>query len=337
MLGRFKIGHLLLAMALVSALGFGAVLVNVVWTLKVQGDFQARARVAAQTALDASQFGAILLQMRRSEKNFILRHDESYIAEFDTRAQAARDQLRALTEKAAQLDDPELKRDLGAIEQPLTAYAVSFAEFAATLRTMGVTPEKGLEGELRAAAHELEEAFTALERPALNVKVLTLRRHEKDFMLRRLDKYVAANATVADELKRAIAADPALELQRKKLDDLVDLYSARFSAWARAAQSLGDIEKKIIESYKSRRQGRQRHRRPRHRPQREKFAENEAEAAHALNVLIASIALALIAAFALALAVWRYLAGSLGQLHDAMRAITAGRNRARPQAPRLRQ
>ncbi|MCW2275892.1 HAMP domain-containing protein [Rhodoblastus acidophilus] len=324
MLGRFKIGHLLLAMALVSALGFGAVLVNVVWTLKAQGDFQARARVAAQTALDASQFGAILLQMRRSEKNFILRHDDSYIAEFDTRAQAARDQLRALTEKAAQLDDPELKRDLGAIEQPLNAYAVSFAEFAATLRTMGVTPENGLEGEVRAAAHELEKAFTALERPALNVKVLTLRRHEKDFMLRRLDKYVAANATVADELKRAIAADPGLESQRKKLDDLVDLYSARFSAWARAAQSLGDIEKKIIESYKSADKAANAIVARATALSAEKFAENEAEAGHALNVLIASIAVALIAAFALAIAVWRYLAGSLGQLHDAMRAITRG-------------
>jgi methyl-accepting chemotaxis protein len=324
MLGRFKIGHQLLALALVSALGFGAVLVNVVWTLNVQSGFQARARLAAQAALDASQFGATMLQMRRSEKNFMLRRDESYVAELSAKAQVARDQVRALTEKAGRLDDAELKRDLASIDQPLALYATTFAQFAETVRTMGVTPDKGLEGELRATAHELEKTLIALDRPALNVRALMLRRHEKDFMLRHQDKYRDAHAAMADELKQVIAADTAPDSQRKKLNDLVEVYSARFSAWAQAAQSLEGVEKKIIEGYKACEKAANAIVARASALSSEKFAENEAEAARSLRVLIASIAAALVAAFALALAVWRHVAGSLGRLHAAMGAIAKG-------------
>ncbi|MCW2285446.1 methyl-accepting chemotaxis protein [Rhodoblastus acidophilus] len=324
MLGRFKIRHLLLAMALVSALGFGAVLVNVVWTLQAQSVSQARARVAAQTALDASQFGALLSQMRRSEKDFLLRHDEAAVAEHAQQAQAAREKWRALAEEAKPLDDSGLNRDLASIEKPLGQYIATFADMAETLRTMGLTPDKGLEGELRAAVHELEKAFTELDRPTLNVKVLTLRRHEKDFMLRRQDKYLAANAKTAQELKTAIAADAELDSQRQRLDALVEVYSARFEAWAKAAQALEAVEKRVVEDYTRCETGAKAIIARADALSAEKFAENEAEAAHGLRILIATIALALTAAFALAVAVWRYLAGSLGRLHAAMDAIAKG-------------
>jgi len=324
MLGRFKIGHQLLGMAIVSSLGFGAVLVNVLWTVKVQDVFQARSRLAAQAALDASQFGATMLQLRRSEKNFMLRHDESYVAEFAQKGQVAKDQLRALAEKDKSLDDAELKRDLDSIEKPLAQYTTTFGEYAETMKIMGLAPDKGLEGELRAAAHELEKAFVALDRPALNVKALMLRRHEKDFMLRHQDKYLAANAAMADELKRAIGADPSLEAQHKKLTDLVDVYSARFSAWAKAAQTLASIEKKIIEGYKTCEKAANAITTRATLLSDEKFAEGEAEDAKSLRFMIAAIAIALLGSFGLAVAVWRHVAGSLGRLHRAMGAIAMG-------------
>ena len=190
---------------------------------------------------------------------------------------------------------------------------------------MGITPDKGLEGELRAAAHELENAFVALDRPALNVKTLMLRRHEKDFMLRRQAKYVAANAAAVDgpetRHRRRPGAGVAAQKTRRSRRCL---FGALFRLDAARRSNSRASRQRIIESYKACDKAANAIVARATALSSEKFAENEAEAAHALRVLIATIALALVAAFALALAVWRYLARSLGQLHRAMGAIAAG-------------
>lgn len=214
MLGRFRIGHQLIALALVPALGFIAILGNVIWTVHVQNGFQARARLAAQTALEASQFAATMLQLRRAEQNFVLRRDEAYIAEHETRAQTARAQMQSLAEKAAQLNDSELKRDLESVEQPLTLYFGLFEKFVAGMRILGLTPDTGIDGELRVTANELQQAFTSLDRPALNIKALMMRIHVKDFMILRRDADRTAALAAHEELKRAVAEDSAIEDSR---------------------------------------------------------------------------------------------------------------------------
>ncbi|MCW2315684.1 methyl-accepting chemotaxis protein [Rhodoblastus acidophilus] len=324
MLGRFRIGHQLIALALVPALGFIAILGNVIWTVHIQNVTQARAHLAAQTALEASQFAGTMLQLRRAEKNFALRRDETYVAEHETRAQTAGAQMKSLAEKAAQLDDAELKRGLAAVEQPMALYFASFGKFVEATRILGLTPDKGIDGELRVAANALQQAFTSLDRPILNVKALMMRIHAKDFMILHKDQDRAATIAANEELKRAVAEDPAIEDARSRLSDLVDRYASGFSAWARKATEAAAIENEISRGYNA------------FEPaiagvvararviNEEKFAEVDSMDKRSLATAVATIALALIAAFALSVAVWRYLAGSLERLNGAMASITKG-------------
>jgi len=53
----------------------------------------------------------------------------------------------------------------------------------------------GLTGSLRGAVHDIESKLNEIDNLRLTSLMLTMRRHEKDFMLRRDEKYIG-------ELKR---------------------------------------------------------------------------------------------------------------------------------------
>jgi methyl-accepting chemotaxis protein len=66
----------------------------------------------------------------------------------------------------------------------------SFDKIVTLLTKRGLTPEEGLEGQLRTSVHEVEKAVTDLGISELQVLVLMCRRHEKDYLLRHDPKYL---------------------------------------------------------------------------------------------------------------------------------------------------
>jgi len=77
----------------------------------------------------------------------------------------------------------------------LKQYQAHFAAVVEQKRQLGLDEKSGLEGRLRSSIHDIESRVVQLHEPALVITMLMMRRHEKDFMLRRDAKY-------GDEMKK---------------------------------------------------------------------------------------------------------------------------------------
>ena len=55
---------------------------------------------------------------------------------------------------------------------------------------IGLSPDEGLEGKLRVAIHHAEIFFKKYDDLKAEALILTLRRNEKDFLIRKLPKYI---------------------------------------------------------------------------------------------------------------------------------------------------
>lgn len=99
----------------------------------------------------------------------------------------------------------------------LTATLRSYLESAQLLDErigeLGHDADSGMQGELREAVHTVENLIGDYREPELQVSMLSMRRHEKDFILRREQKY-------ADELS-AQAMPFELLLQRARMPESV--------------------------------------------------------------------------------------------------------------------
>jgi hypothetical protein len=80
-------------------------------------------------------------------------------------------------------------------------YQELFHEVVALNVRKGLTPEQGLQGELRKAVHSIEQSVSDQGLAELSVLMLMARRHEKDYMLRGDEKYLGEIAKRIEEFK----------------------------------------------------------------------------------------------------------------------------------------
>jgi methyl-accepting chemotaxis protein len=153
------------------------------------------------------QLSIEMLEARRNEKNFQQRRNESYAKghaeligpinrDFDEveRLMSAGG-MGALSDKTRQAQDG-FKR-----------YTADFNALVAAEIKLGLNETLGLSGSLRGAVHDIEAKLKELDNPRLTSWMLMMRRHEKDFMLRRDPKYVAELKKAATEFSKAMEAD----------------------------------------------------------------------------------------------------------------------------------
>lgn len=152
-----------------------------------------------------------LLQLRRHEKDFLQRKEASYIDHFNQRAAEF---LSALNNNFSN----------DAIISSAQQYQQSFRQLAALQVQIGLTPEDGLYGALRDSIHQLEDRVQ--NDPLLQATLLTLRRHEKDFMLRRDIKYSERFNQTVPRLRQQLTSTQQQQLLRQYQQQFNHLVSA---------------------------------------------------------------------------------------------------------------
>lgn len=117
---------------------------------------------------------------------------------------------------------------------PLHAYLESATALDQRINELGHDADSGLQGELRGAVHQVENLIGNYNAPALQVSMLTMRRYEKDFILRREQKY-------ADELSAQVMPFELLlqqarmpEATRGQVRDAMQTYQGAFLSYAAA-------------------------------------------------------------------------------------------------------
>lgn len=179
-----------------------------------------------------------MLEARRSVKDFQLRRDPSYSKRHaELSAAIARDleRLKALVRPGGFngiLDKIEI------VQRGFANYLKEFAGLEEAEIRLGLNETLGLSGSLRSAVHDIESRLKEFDNPRLASAMLMLRRHEKDFMLRRDQKYVGELKKTAAEFSKSLAGADIQPAVKTKIAAKLEKYQADFSAWAAGAQEV---------------------------------------------------------------------------------------------------
>lgn len=178
-----------------------------------------------------------MLLLRRHEKDFLARGDEKYVSRFEDVAQRIIEQQSALDAMFI-----ESGVDVKAFSNLTTLfgdYRNKFVKLVDAKKAMGLSHDQGLEGQLRAAVHDIETALKTLDQPAIMVTMLQLRRHEKDFMLRLDAKYIERFDTTISTLTSQLQSAQISNREKQSLTNLAEVYRSKFSDYVAQQQRIG--------------------------------------------------------------------------------------------------
>ncbi len=192
-----------------------------------------------------------MLEARRDEKNFLLRKQESYVkhhAQLSGAIGRDFDELKAMVKSAGY---GALADQISVIHDAFENYANDFAVLAIVQTKIGLNETSGLSGSLRKAVDIIEAGVSETSDLKLTGRLLTMRRHEKDFMLWRDERY-------AGEFKKAVVAfsvvltemDLPYDVQ-EKLSLNLDKYSRDFADWVTAAQQVMRSEADLTATFQN--------------------------------------------------------------------------------------
>ncbi len=183
-----------------------------------------------------SRLQAGLLESRRAEKDFLLRGDDKYAqrhAELTRDIRSGLDTLRRDLGTAGQSD-----QSVATIRTGFDRYATEFAAVVEARRKLGLNENAGLEGALRKSVHAIETALKDLDEPRLAVLMLMMRRHEKDFIMRRDPKYGDDIKKRAGEFTTRLAGTTIPAATKEDMTAKLAAYQRDFLALVDATQTL---------------------------------------------------------------------------------------------------
>ncbi len=172
----------------------------------------------------------LFLELRRAEKDFLLQRDQAHVARHAAVAQDLRRRIAGMPDRIAGLGGALEAADYPSVESGLDDYLAVFRRLVATHVTLGLAEDSGLEG----ALHDAENMLDGLDQPEPMVKMLMMRRHEKDFMMRVDQKYIDRLAARVAEFKAFPAEMFGGPAARAELTGRIDTYRDAFGAFAAA-------------------------------------------------------------------------------------------------------
>jgi len=190
---------------------------------------RAAAAAAAERMSVVQEVQYLFLNARRREKDFLLRRDEKYIGQLDGTVGEIHGNLKHLEELGV---PSTVASDIAAVDDGISAYHGQFKLVAADVVAIGLTEEMGLRGKLRAAVHNVEEKLNEFGTPEMLVKMLMMRRHEKDFLLRVDPKYIGRIDDRRTELQSLMDASGMKAGTRSEIEELMTVYVTSFKELA---------------------------------------------------------------------------------------------------------
>jgi methyl-accepting chemotaxis protein len=176
-----------------------------------------------------------MLEARRSEKDFFARHDLSYVE----KVKASVEDVKRDALEIQALDVPQERKDMAAnVITEIQGYEKAFLETAELYKTKGLDETLGLQFEMRSAVAVVEEDINKQNNDQLMADMLTLRRNEKDYMMRQDVAYQTKLHDNENILQNHLAAS---SLPQNVKDDI----NAKLLVYTAAFDRIVDIDAKI--------------------------------------------------------------------------------------------
>lgn len=187
--------------------------------------------------MDVTLLKEDILTLRKHEKDFLMRSDIKYEKALIESASKLAERLQTLSQQAKQkgINTDELKH----LSEVITTYVTVFNEVVTQKKKIGLTPDEGLEGKMRQAIHDAENGFKELKDYKMQTLMLTLRRNEKDFMLRFSPKYFEEHGANYKKALEYVQSHEELAFSVK----LLEIYRESFIEFVKANEVLGLDEK----------------------------------------------------------------------------------------------
>jgi methyl-accepting chemotaxis protein len=183
---------------------------------------------------------ASMLQVRRSEKDFVARQDMKYFNRGNKYIAETESVIQEIRQASV---TSEIKAKCSQLVGLLTEYKQAFAKLARATEERGLNEKLGLQGIFRGAAHNVDGMMKRFDTDSVQLAMLMLRRYEKDILLNQDDdakvsKYQGKFSMAVDDFRNSVESSNLGEKVRKKLLQTVENYS-RGMAGLIAADSNG--------------------------------------------------------------------------------------------------
>ncbi len=173
------------------------------------------------------------LSMEQLETAYFLSRDPKHAAALKQTVESVSDVLLEAKAAAQQLNFDDALSQFDLLHEGLAAYWQTFAAVTEATERLGTSESAGLRGELRAAVHGAETILNELGDFEMTTKMLMMRRHEKDFMLRSgAQKYIDRHMARVEEFKAFGIEKFASPAQRDEVFALIEKYSVTFQQFA---------------------------------------------------------------------------------------------------------
>jgi len=176
------------------------------------------------------------LKMRKLEKDFLAKEtinsryfetgESQYLQDFDQEYKRAIQNIVQM-EKLPDIAKLKLKSDVQQLKENFFNYQKNFQSLVVQLKLKGYK-DYGLEGQMRMNIHDVEKKLAQVNDLKAEYYMLMLRRHEKDYLIRKDLKYKDEFATVIQKFSAYIEASPHSETEKEELIDLLNNYQNLF-------------------------------------------------------------------------------------------------------------
>ncbi|MFV1599834.1 MULTISPECIES: methyl-accepting chemotaxis protein [unclassified Phaeobacter] len=184
------------------------------------------------------------------EMGFRLKPSQEVIATQAETMAHLRNRLETARMQITELDNmSEAAQTLSLLASEIAAYEAGFADVVASQERLGFDETDGLQGALRSSVRSIEKALEDTAEPEMKVKMLMMRRHEKDFIMRHDTKYIDRLNARVDEFRAFPGSYYKNISQRARIGSLLTAYQNSFNAYAEETkvidghyQALNEIE-----------------------------------------------------------------------------------------------
>lgn len=206
-----------------------AVIFALILLLTTTSYFNGQVTQLEQLKQNVQQLNILSLQLRRNEKDFFLRKDMSYFEKYNKNYSLLISLLKEIEQQ-----NQNINADIKIIKlmDSFTIYKEKFTQLSELMVIKGLDKDSGKYAQLRAATHELEQTFKSQGDLANQVILLTMRRHEKDYMLRNDEKYLDQLSLSINNLRVRLPEDSPATL-------LVNNYQSAINSYAQINKKIG--------------------------------------------------------------------------------------------------
>ncbi len=194
-----------------------------------------------QIRLSVYKISETILQARRREKDFLLRFDPKYVTKHDEIIQSLNNEI---TNLFPFIEDNNQLRLLQNIQEKINSYAKAFKTVVQLHTRNGFDHKSGLLGDLRGSVHKVETVLNQFRQIKLANSMLMMRRHEKDFIARKLDKYLDKMNAQYQQFLGLLHSSSLTDSEKLQIQTLIKDYHEKFLKLAEGIKEINiQIEK----------------------------------------------------------------------------------------------